>query len=101
MKESEKSIYTIICPIENEPIYIGQAWYIKSRRLSHLNKKSAHQGKIKNRINQILDFGIEPIFLLIDDVPVNEVGFWEVFYIELFESWGFNLLNIQRKIKKK
>jgi len=62
---------------ENTSIYIGKT------------KNSLNQRK--NQHNKRLNKNLE-IFEL-DYVQENEWKFWERFYIELFNLWGFNLLN--------
>ena len=98
MKVNHKFIYAIVCPVENNIIYVGQACSIKSRKISHCSVTS--NTKISNRIAQIKDFGLLPKLIDLDEVPENESYFWEIYYINLMKSWGFDLLNMQLKYKK-
>lgn len=100
MTEDLKSIYAIECPLTNRVVYIGQAWSVKTRRLMHRNKNSQHKGKINAYIQYILNSGFEPLIYEIDEIPASESHFWEVFYMQTMQCWGFDLLNIQKNIKK-
>ena len=35
-----------------------------------------------------------PLILEIDIVPSSESLYWEIFYIQTFKSWGFDLVNV-------
>lgn len=59
----------------NVPFYIGK-YNIKSRLNSHQRK-----------------FGKETNLEVIDEVPIEEWKFWEIYYIQQFKSWGFKLEN--------
>ena len=60
---------------DNIPFYIG-----KFNKKSRLN---SHQ----------LKFGKDIQLEIIDEVPISEWKFWEIWYILLFKSWGFKLSN--------
>lgn len=91
-------IYSLSCPLTFQVLYIGQTTCINARVNMHLNTPS--KSKIANRIRQIKDFDLLPIINILDFVPSFESFFWEVYYMNLFKSWGFNLLNTQLKYKK-
>ena len=58
------------------PFYIGKTICPKTRFSQH---------KFKHGFDIILE--------IIDEVPINEWKFWEMWYIELYKSWGFKLIN--------
>lgn len=61
---------------ENEiPIYVGKSIVPEQRA-------KAHKGRFPDAILEI-----------IDEVETSEYGFWEKYYISLYKSWGFNLMN--------
>lgn len=69
----ETAIYVLT---EKEtPIYIGKT---KNTRI----RKSQHKRKYPNAILEIIDL-----------VPGSEWKFWEMHYVSLFKSWGFELKN--------
>lgn len=37
--------------------------------------------------------GLKPIIEIIDEVPVSEWEFWEIYWISQFKTWGFDLTN--------
>jgi hypothetical protein len=88
-------IYCLNCPISNEPKYIGKTNYIKERFKSHLKST---QLKIKNKknswIKSLLKQNLRPRLEILDIVNVKEWEFWEIFYINLYRSWGFDLKNM-------
>lgn len=63
---------------DNIPFYIGKSIYPDFRKAEHKHRKKG---------------GINPGFVIIDEVPTDEWLFWEKWYIELFKSWGFILEN--------
>lgn len=63
---------------DNIPTYIGKTILSPKKRLhQHRSKKSQSHLQIE----------------VIDEVPSEEWRFWEEFYIILFKSWGFTLVN--------
>lgn len=68
------SIY--ILERNNIPFYIGKSNGPNIRFYKHKEK-----------------FGEQIILEIIDEVPISEWKFWEIWYISLFKSWGFKLEN--------
>ena len=61
----------------NIPFYVGKTIRKDNSRLN------AHKNSLK-----------ENIYLeIIDEIPTKEWEFWERYYISLFRSWGFGLIN--------
>lgn len=72
--------------------YVGKTKFeLKIRLKQHLydNKKCYRYYWLQSLKKQ----GKQPEIELIDIVPENEWQFWEIHYISLFKSWGFNLVN--------
>lgn len=84
-------IYSLEDPISKEIKYIGQTTLSLEKRLNlHLYKKS--NSIKKNWIDKLKLEKLKPIIQIIDIVENNE-EFWEQYYISLYKSWGFNLVN--------
>ena len=89
-------IYALIDPITNIPRYIGKANDLNKRLKGHVNKVNCKKSKLNKKeswIKSLLNNNLKPTIEKLDYVPVNEWKFWEMFYISLFKSWGFNLTN--------
>jgi hypothetical protein len=52
--------------------------------------KSKKQAWLKG----LLDSGVKPELMILDEVPIKEWEFWEIHYISLCKSWGFRLTNM-------
>ena len=53
------------------------------------------EGKKKgNWIKSLLNQNLKPILEVIDEVSESDWIFWEQYYISLYKSWGFTLLNL-------
>jgi group I intron endonuclease len=84
-------IYSLNCPITNNPKYIGKSVNIKDRLYKHLKED---KGNLKCMwIKSLKNKGLKPTIEQIDAVPESEWQFWEQYYISLFKSWGFELKN--------
>jgi len=90
--ENTAYIYVLIDPRNNEIRYVGKTIQKLHRRLSrHLNHKNkSHK---KSWIDGLKKEGLKPIIDILDVVPEQEWVFWEKYYISLFKTWGFDLLN--------
>ena len=98
MAEHRQYIYTLTCPISMRVIYIGQTCNISGRLYGHCFSKN--KTKISNRIQEIKAVGKMPLFDVLDIVSISEAHYWEMHYIQLMKTWGFELLNTQKKHKK-
>jgi hypothetical protein len=86
-------IYELIDPTTSETRYIGKSNNPQNRFLEHYlfsNESYTHKN---NWINKLKSQGIRPQLKILDEVDLDEWRFWEKFYIALYKSWGFNLLN--------
>lgn len=91
---NKKFIYTLSDPNTNLVRYIGKTNNIRKRFKSHLsNSQLSEPTKKNNWIISLLRRGELPIIELLDEVDPIDVNFYETFYISLFRSWGFDLLN--------
>ena len=89
-----KFIYCLICPKTNILKYIGKSKDPIKRLRSHLSKNNLVESTKKNNwLVSLLRENLIPIMEIIDEVPEKEIDYWEKFYIELFKSYGLDLLN--------
>jgi len=92
--EKLTNIYVLIDPITNLVRYVGKTDDIKIRLKEHIRKAKYSKTHKNNWINSLLNKGLNPIIETIDKIPNNEASFWEIYWIEQFKAWGFNLTNI-------
>ena len=89
-----KFIYTLSDPNTGLVRYIGKTNNIKKRLSSHLsNNHLSSTTKKNNWIISLLRDNLIPIIEVLDEINSEEIDFYEKFYISLFKSWGFELLN--------
>jgi hypothetical protein len=86
-------IYALSDPRNNKIRYIGKANSPESRYRNHYNSSRDKNTHKRNWINSVRKDGFRPELLILDEVPKNDWHYWEKFYISLFKTWGFNLLN--------
>jgi hypothetical protein len=86
-------IYSLEYP-EGNVRYIGKTIDPKRRLSGHLypnvNEKGGRKG---NWIKSLKKKGVRPIMNIIDIVSRENANFWEIHYISLFKSFGFDLTN--------
>ena len=87
-------IYTLSCPITNQIRYVGQtSKTIEFRLKRHLTEKG--NCRRINWFKSLKNKNLLPIIEIIDVVDSNDDWrFWEQYYISLFKSWNFNLVNM-------
>jgi len=85
-----KYIYTLTDPRNDHVRYVGITAHPKKRSESHKINKNKNLGKWSTELRLL---GYSPQFEIIDIVDLVGSGFWEMYYIGLFKSWGFNLFN--------
>ena len=75
--------------------YIGQTKDIKKRLYRHI--RDGKLDGVKNKrcawIKSLLNKNEKPSIDVIDIVNTENWGFWEVYWISQFKSWGFKLVN--------
>ena len=91
----KKFIYTLSHPITEEIRYIGKTNNIEKRLRSHLsNHALLEKSKKNNWIISLLRNNLIPKIEVLDETTDNNINELEIFYISLFRSWGFRLLNM-------
>lgn len=86
-------IYALIDPRDNKVRYIGKANNPFNRYKNHFNSSRDKNTHKRNWINSIRKDGFRPELLILDEVPIDKWQWWESFYISLYKTYGFNLLN--------
>ena len=91
---TEVFIYSLEDPETKEIRYIGKTVQKLEKRLTAHIYESKHRKNHKcNWINKLNKNGNNPTIKLIDIVSEDDWEFWEMYWIERFKSWGFNLVN--------
>jgi hypothetical protein len=91
---NKKFIYTLSDPDTGLVRYIGKTNDIKKRFSKHLSNNSLSASTKKNNwIISLLKNNQIPVIEILDEVDSSNIDFYEIFYISLFKSWGFQLLN--------
>ena len=92
-------VYRLICPIEKTVKYIGITSDLNRRFSSH---RSEYTSKEKmNWIKSLRKKRLIPKIEIIDMVECSRAKEFELHYINLYISNGFNLLNVINNPKKK
>ena len=86
-------IYALIDPRDNQVRYIGKANNPEDRYKDHYNSARDKNTHKRNWINSVRNDGFRPELLIIDEVSIDNWQYWECFYISLYKTWGFNLVN--------
>lgn len=95
-------IYMLVEPETFLVRYIGKSNNPNYRYNSHYSEKLKikENGKyLPNRkiswIKSLKTKGLKPELVVIDKVSNKEWQFWETYYISLYRSWGFDLVNVR------
>jgi hypothetical protein len=86
-------IYALSDPRTNQIRYIGKSNNPYNRYSNHYNSARDKNTHKRNWINNIRKDGLRPELIILDEVPKVNWQYWEKFYISLFKSWGFDLVN--------
>lgn len=87
-------IYSLSDPKTGVVKYIGKTSKTLTERMrSHIKDAKRKNNKRTAWIKSILKLGLNPIIEVIDEVPVEDWQFWEIYWIEQFKAWGFKLKN--------
>jgi len=86
-------IYALSDPRNNQVRYIGKANNPEDRYTNHFNSARDKNTHKRNWINNVRKDGLRPELIIIDEVPKSEWVYWEKFYMSLFKTWGFSLVN--------
>lgn len=95
MKNKTTFIYTISTKENPNNIrYIGKTDNPKNREERHTQQYYLNEGTYKaNWLKSEIKKGNTPMLIIVDEVPYDDWEFWEIYWIEQFKSWGFNLTN--------
>lgn len=88
-------IYYLSDPISGEIRYVGQTSKTLEERLK-IHLRDANYKKNNRRVSwikSIVKKGFIPRIEFIEEVNCEEWQFWEMYWIEQFKAWGFNLTN--------
>lgn len=77
----------------NEIRYIGKTKNLTQRFKFHLKEAINNRSYKNNWVRGIINKGLEPLLIIVDEVSEDEWDFWETFYVDLYKSWGFKLTN--------
>ena len=89
-------IYGLIDPITKELRYIGQTKQKIECRLryhKYLSKKDGHRSYLYNWLNSLYKKNCFAEILIIEE-NIQELDFWETFYIQYYKGIGCNLTNL-------
>lgn len=94
-------IYLIMDPLTNDIVYVGQTkWYPQHRFANH--RVGTKETKIGRFILSLKEQGLKPVFEVIEICHKDIADFWELHYMFLYQSWGFQLMNTRwPKAKRK
>jgi hypothetical protein len=86
-------IYALIDPRNDHVRYIGKANNPEDRYKDHYNSARDKNTHKRNWINNVRKDGLRPELLILDEVSIDNWRYWECFYISLYKTYGFNLVN--------
>ena len=86
-------IYGLICPKTNTIKYIGKADDIKRRLRQHIYQSKYSDNNKNLWIKNLLKENYKPEIEVIDEVPINDWGYWEDFWIKYYKFLGSQLIN--------
>lgn len=92
-------IYSLSCPISGKVRYVGQTIMpIKDRLISHVSERNNNAKCLW--IKELIDNNLIPIIEEIDIVDIYEANNVEMYWINQFNEWGYELLNVRGLNKK-
>jgi len=84
-------IYTLNDPETNEVRYVGKSDNPKKRLYMHLWRESkTHKS---SWIKSLKNKGLTPLIEVLDEVPLDDWRFWEMYWIAQLKVWGCDLVN--------
>lgn len=86
-------IYALVDPRNNNVRYIGKANNPEERYKNHINSSRDKNTHKRNWISDLRSDGYRPELFILDTVDIDQWRFWEIFYVDLFKSYGFDLVN--------
>ncbi len=73
--------------------YVGKTTDLKRRLKDHIKFSSKKKTYKDKWICSLIKKNELPIFEILDEVNIEDWGFYEKYWIAQFKSWGFNLTN--------
>lgn len=87
-------IYTLNHPITGEIRYVGKTVKKLNDRLKNHIWESKQLACYRHKwIDKLTKYDLKPEIKILDIVPKEEWQFWESYWIEQMNVWGFNLTN--------
>ena len=87
-------IYTLSHPITKKVVYVGKTINtLETRLYGHIGDSKRHNRKICKWISKLTSEGLIPLIEELDSSSEEDLARLEIFYIELFKTWGFDLKN--------
>ena len=88
------NIYTLEDPVTLQIKYVGKTTNTLERRLScHIQDRKRFSHKCANWIKSLIRQNKKPIIKLVDTVSIEDSNFYEIYWINQFKVWGFELKN--------
>ena len=90
-------IYGLECPITKEIKYIGKSNNPKNRVKQHLYETTRQKNYNTHKIKWfefLKKNKTKPNLVILDEVNLNEWGFWELWWLQICKTWGFEMVNI-------
>jgi hypothetical protein len=89
------TVYALLCPITNEPKYVGVTSDLTRRMHGHKYTKDKNPVAVWTR--GLRAKGLAPVCIELDeDVLCKQANAGEIFWIEYLRSLGANLLNVRK-----
>lgn len=96
-------VYTLNCPITDVPKYVGIT--IQKLNIRYNEHVSESRNQTRNNpkscwVKSLMNKGLSPKIEILDIVDSKDSIFFENFYINLLNSWGFKLKNYTGEIAR-
>jgi hypothetical protein len=87
-------IYILLDPRDGNVRYVGKTNGKQCRLKSHIcSAKRGEKTHKANWVRLLLNEGLKPKLIIIDEILETNWEFWEEYWISQFKVWGFNLTN--------
>jgi hypothetical protein len=90
--QNQVFIYSLSYP-EGNVRYIGKSINMQQRLEAHLSESKTGRTKKNKWMRELATQNQKPSMEIVDIVSEKDWSYWEQFYIELFKSWNFDLVN--------
>lgn len=90
-------IYGLECPLTKQIKYVGKSNNPKNRVKQHL-----YECRTSRKVNQykdkwfkhLMENNLKPVLVILDEVPIDDWGYWERWWLEVCIGWGFDMVNL-------